>query len=649
MFKIFHNKLFIKIISLAICFVMFFSLTTVSHAGPGDKIQEKLTEGFQKLFNKILQSIAQVIVSLGDGVIHMMAQATGEVVTIDKLVFNKVDKVSIDYWDKSTSNATQNSTPIKNYMTFPIKKWYKVFNAIAIVVCMITIVYIGILVMLSSTGEKRARYKELAVTWFIGVAILFMFPYVMKYIVKLNDAFVNSISGAAETLGFSQQEGTGGSLANMSFIDVGFKYGTYEFGEYMGTGDDILTFTRNAALGGKTEGETEKDQLKANIVLAIVYDILVGQTLVVLVMYYKRAFMIAFLIVIFPLVAMMYVLDKVGDGKSQSFGIWFKEFLVNVIVQLFHATIYVLVTAGGIKTYLDSSGTSFIFMFMCVLFLFEGEKILRGIFGIQSQANTMGDLATTGAVIMSTAKVAKGIFKRDNNKTGSKQDEAENSAATRALNQRTQGQTQNEKAAMAALNEKEENGESTASYGEYQGKDREPEGVSNTDPSENARNTALVKAMKRRLNGGIATGAVNFMAGTTGAILETSRVMADGKSDLSGVIGAVDVGRNLGKTFATPLAMSANKIERGISGARLARKISNGKMDSDLGIDLVNETSNIAGMSDIDPNSIAAQKGLTKQDIYREALAAYAKNAARKGKHAGEEAYFDYIEKVTKK
>lgn len=627
---------------------MFFSFTNVVHAGILGWIKEKLVEAFQNLFNKVLQGIAQVIVSFGDGVIHIMARTTGEVVTIDKLVFNKVDKVSIDYWDSSTSSATENSAPLKNYMSVPIQKWYKVFNGIAIVVYMITIVYIGILVLLSSTGEKRARYKELTVTWFIGIVILFMFPYVMKYTVKLNDAFVKAVSGAATTLGFSEEEGTGGTLANLTILDVGFDYGTYKFGEYMGTGDDILTFTRTAALGGKTEGDTEKDEIEPNIVLAVVYDILVGQTLVILVMYYKRAFMIAFLIVIFPLVAMMYVIDKIGDGKSQSFSIWFKEFLVNVVVQIFHAVIYVLITAGGIKTYLDSSGSSFIFMFMCILFLFEGEKILRGIFGIQSQANTMGDLASTGAMIMSTTKSAKNIFKGDDNRTGSKQDIAENKAATNAINLKTQGQAKNEKAAKDALKSKIENGESTNSHGEYQGSDREPEGVSNTDPSENARNTALMNAMKRRLNGGVATRAVNLVAGTTGAVLESSRVMSDGKSSLGEVAGAIDVGRSLGKTVATPVATLANRAERRVSGAVLHRKIATGKMDKELGIDAVNEGSNIAGIADIDENSIAAKEGLTKQEIYRKALAEYAKNASKGGKYAGEEAYFEYIEKVTK-
>ena len=70
-------------------------------------------------------------------------------------------------------------------------------------------------------------------------------------------------------------------------------------------------------------------------------------------------------------------------------------------------------------------------------------------------------------------------------------------------------------------------------------------------------------------------------------------------------------------------------------------------MDESLGIDKIDGKFNVPAIDNIDENAIAA-KGLTKQDIYREALAAYAKKVAVKGGNAGEEAFFNYIEKVTK-
>lgn len=647
MFRIFNNKTFIRIISFALCFFMFFSFTTSVHAGLIDDIKNGIKNAFLELFDKVLAEISKIIVSFGDGIVHIMARATGEVVTIDKLVFNKVDKVSIDYWNYTNSNATEISTPIKNYMAIPVQKWYKVFNRIAIMVYMIVLVYIGIAVMLSSTGEKRARYKELTMTWVIGIVILFMFPYVMKYIIKLNDALTNMIANVSTSFGFTQQEGTGGDLGQLGFLDVAFEYGKPEFSKHLGNSKDIITFTRNVAIGVKDDGSGNK-KTNANIALALVYDVLIGQTLVILIMYYKRAFMMAFLIVIFPLVAMSYVIDKIGDGKSQSFGLWFKEFLVNVVVQTFHAIVYVLITGGGIKSYIDSSGGNFIFMFLCVLFLFEGEKILRGIFGIQSQANTIGDLAATGAMIMAMGGKAKGVFGGGDVKTGSSTDNKENTAATKRVAATTKAKENNEKAAQATQKAKTERGDTSGSHGEYTGEENEPEGVKDSNDSKNARDKALIEAMKRRLNGGAAAKAVSFAAGATGAVMETSKTMATGDIGPDKILGAASAGKSLGKTFATPLVKGVNLAERRVSGAMLANKISSGRMDKDFGIDKIDGKFNVPAIDNIDENAIAA-KGLTKQDIYREALAAYAKKAAVKGGNAGEEAFFNYIENVTKK
>ncbi len=646
MFKIFNNKTFIRIVSFALCFFMFFSFTTSVHAGLIDDIKNGIKNAFLELFDKVLAEISKIIVSFGDGIVHIMARATGEVVTIDKLVFNKVDKVSIDYWNYTNSNATEISTPIKNYMAIPVQKWYKVFNRIAIMVYMIVLVYMGIAIMLSSTGEKRARYKELTMTWVIGIVILFMFPYVMKYIIKLNDALTNMIANVSTSFGFTQQEGTGGDLGQLGFLDVAFEYGKPEFSKHLGNSKDIITFTRNVAIGVKDGGSGNK-KTNANIALALVYDVLIGQTLVILIMYYKRAFMMAFLIVIFPLVAMSYVIDKIGDGKSQSFGLWFKEFLVNVVVQTFHAIVYVLITGGGIKSYIDSSGGNFIFMFLCVLFLFEGEKILRGIFGIQSQANTIGDLAATGAMIMAMGGKAKGVFGGGDVKTGSSTDNKENTAATKRVAATTKAKENNEKAAQATQKAKTERGDTSGSHGEYTGEENEPEGVKDSNDSKNARDKALIEAMKRRLNGGAAAKAVSFAAGATGAVMETSKTMATGDIGPDKILGAASAGKSLGKTFATPLVKGVNLAERRVSGAMLANKISSGRMDKDFGIDKIDGKFNVPAIDNIDENAIAA-KGLTKQDIYREALAAYAKKAAVKGGNAGEEAFFNYIEKVTK-
>lgn len=57
---------------------------------------------------------------------------------------------------------------------------------------------------------------------------------------------------------------------------------------------------------------------------------------------------------------------------------------------------------------------------------------------------------------------------------------------------------------------------------------------------------------------------------------------------------------------------------------------------------------NVGAADDINLDEIANQ-GVSMQEVYKEALAAYAKAAAKGGKAKGEIAYWKYLEKNSKK
>jgi hypothetical protein len=638
----FYNPKFIKIISIALCICIFLSI------GTNVKAETKNLSDDSKWYGKLVSQLTSVLLSLGDGVFHLMSKAVGEPITIDKLVFNEVGKVSIDYWDDTDSDDSEKQ--IKAFMEPVVTKWYKVFYQIAIVVYMIILVYIGVRILLTvASPEKKAGYKEMFTSWVIGVTILFMFPYVMKYIVIINNAVVKTLDQKAEGTGSSTSK-----IAEMDYFDVSGKYGTSDFIEYIGNPDtEIIALTRKAADCGTTSTEIDVatgDRVKTkegDIALALVYLMLLGQTLAILVMYYNRTFMIAFLITIFPLVAMTYAIDKIGDGKNQSFNIWFKEFIVNVIIQMFHAVIYLLVTGAGIKSYLSSGGQNFLFMFLSVLFLFEGEKILRAIFDINSKAGTMSDLAQSGALAFATIK-GIGSLKKGGNDIGSAGDKSDVSAATNRMNAKKNLAKETNDAALAALDKKAEKGESLDSHGEYQGKDREPEGLSTPKYDEqNAKDTVLVKAMKRRLKSGILVGTVNKVASFAGGTLEMTKNMAAGKTSAGDMITSYMAGREMGKTLATPVTFAIGKGEQVIHAARTGKSIKKGEMDKDLGLANLPDTSPVTA-SDVDSSKVE-EKMDSQQQIYREALAAYARLSAIGGKNAGEIAYYKYLEKNLKK
>ena len=155
------------------------------------------------------------------------------------------------------------------------------------------------------------------------------------------------------------------------------------------------------------------------LVYAVVWLICIYEMIVILCLYYRRVIVMTILILIYPLVAATYPFDKLGDGKSQSISTWFKEFTVNLIVQVAHAVVYVVLVEAGKRLYIANSN-NWLFFLLAVLFLFPAERIIRSIFGLQG--NTIGNLkANVGSTIAGTVmavNVGKNMARSINQKFG---------------------------------------------------------------------------------------------------------------------------------------------------------------------------------------------------------------------------------------
>lgn len=627
-----HNKKLQKIINLILCFVIFFTLSSGITYADDEKDFDVVTE-------LLFRQLTEAILSLGDGVVHLVSSSVGEMVTIDRLIYNKVEKVSIDFWDDMPSDGSSSQEPVKAFMKPVINKWYPVFFNIATMVYMVVLVYIGVAIIFSSTAEKKANYKQLFMTWCVGIAILFMFPYVMKYIVIINNAFVTTLDDTAYF-----QPGGDSKLAKSDF-GVAIKYGKAEFKELFGDPKgDVMFLAREAAQKHDSTFSFEKD---TNLSLAIMYVILVGQMVSILIMYYKRAFMVAFLITIFPLVAMTYVLDKIGDGKNQSFGIWFKEFIINVIVQMFHAVVYLLVTGAGIKLYLDNGGQNLIFTLLCIWFLFEGEKILRTIFNMNSSAKTMGDIATSGALALTAITKGAGLFKKDE-ENGSKRDNKEINNANTRIKNRSDRAKENNKAAIVAIEEKKNAGESTKSYGEYQGSDNEPEGV--REPRydiDNAKDVATVTGLSTR-KPKLASKTIKKVAGLTGGALGLTKELASGKASPASAITGFVAGEAIGEGVVKPARFAVEQLEHVGSGINMYRKTMRGDFNGQLGIKLPPTATTQGDNSNPDLSAAESQMD-SKEKIHQELMARYTRNLAIFGKDIADVSFYEYLEKNRKK
>ena len=243
-----------------------------------------------------------------------------------------------------------------------ISSWYLALRNLALVVLLSVLVYIGIRIIISSTAQDKAKYKEKLFSWGVAVALLFFMHYIMSFATTVVEAISEGINKAnvpvilvlpdltdyyIETKDYERDE-----KGNIKNVD--------ENGEPIGEPETVKVdanqfFSENLTdasgqyvwptnLMGKVRLDMQLEIPEAsedNILLrklgyTVLFLILVFYTIAFLVVYIKRVIMLAFLTMIAPLVAMTYPLDKMKDGNAQAFNMWVKEYIFNLLIQPLH-------------------------------------------------------------------------------------------------------------------------------------------------------------------------------------------------------------------------------------------------------------------------------------------------------------------------
>lgn len=404
-------------------------------AGANAVIEEEentLLKELEIMFSELFNNIAGLINSMvSSALLSKEQRAAKEQLTIDSLVFNQYPETQLTYfyepddpdlperrsniiWGREGKSDVSRwnilhigsdaingkASSGENGLYSTVNAWFNLFRSVAIIGYMIILIYMGIRIMLSSTGQDLSRYKSLFMYWVIGLVILFFYPYVMKYTIILNDTFVNVVwNSVKNTVGGIEHA----EIASLE-IDQNATLGNNSIPDYSKStpfkgGSDYMTAIATSAVNYR------------RIALSLAYLIMTWQLITLIVHYYKRVFMVGFLITIFPLVALSYAIDKIADGKSQAFNTWNKEYILNVFIQTFHAIVYALVCgtvyAGGAE---NMQNYDFVLIIVGVTFLFTGEEIIKKIFAQSSPAGTVKSLGETAAVTFAKVKVVQGAI-----------------------------------------------------------------------------------------------------------------------------------------------------------------------------------------------------------------------------------------------
>ena len=262
-----------------------------------------------------------------------------------------------------TEKAQELSKSAAETLQKTIGEWYVAFRNVAIVALLTVLVYLGIRILISSTSADKAKYKESLRDWLVAICLVFVIHFIMSAILMLVDQVTVLFKGT-----------TSGIVVQV--------------------GDDT---PMKLSLMGVARLRVQSTSPGMSATFCIMYLVLVLYTIVFTVIYLKRFLYMAFLTMIAPLVAITYPIDKLGDGKAQAFNHWFKEYLMNAMLQPIHLILYTtLISAAQ-----DLATKNFIYSLVAIGFLIPAEKFIKEMFGF-NKATSSGTLGgfSAGALAM---------------------------------------------------------------------------------------------------------------------------------------------------------------------------------------------------------------------------------------------------------
>ncbi len=314
-------------------------------ASDDDKVE---LPGFISIILMLLRAIIALVLITISFIIGLLIGGQAAAITIETFIFNQYELTSLNVFTGSKVDATANA------LYENVAKWFVILFGVAIVVEILVLIYIAInsvLRTLKQDPKKEAETKKMIKDYLLGLLVLFGMGIFIIAIILLNNTIVSAFYKEAVA----------------------------------GAWDDSLTM------------ELWKGIFNTNVLIGtqslILYIIISAMGLVFFLYYFKRLLKVSFLIVISPLVAVTYAVNR-RSGSAKSLLAWSKMFVYTVLIQVIHALTYVsfisiIVEAAGSKG--TAAIPAMILLVSGLKFLWDSETIIGSLFGISAdkvQGNT---------------------------------------------------------------------------------------------------------------------------------------------------------------------------------------------------------------------------------------------------------------------
>ena len=221
--KIFTNKNLIQKLVIAIVCVTLFNfcvMPTKVHAGIGGELFDLLKD-FTTFIGDIAVSLIQwgftgewsfavdekesATVDGGDGYFIDDKNFRYPIIQVSpELIFgNEIQMLDIDFIGGTNNKEyllkSKDGSAISILRTI-IASWYVTLRTIAIVGLLSVLIYVGIRIIISSTSQDKAKYKQRLMDWVVAFVLLFFMHYIMAAMVTVIDR-VDKVLGESTGIG----------------------------------------------------------------------------------------------------------------------------------------------------------------------------------------------------------------------------------------------------------------------------------------------------------------------------------------------------------------------------------------------------------------------------------------------------------------
>lgn len=341
--------------------------------------------GWANLFENLAQHIVLGLsgdtssTSMWDGLFGTNATAaSGDRVTVESIFFNEIPILDANFFDTEhagghdlkveTSEQAVNgqeqaqSVNVVVMLRENLRTMYRVIRNLSIALLLFALLFMGIKIAISSSAEKKAKYKSLLLSWFIAMLVVVFIHLFMYAIFQINETFVDMCRDWGKNA--ANQE-VSGLLSHSQYQEELSLYDAIRIKAYV-------------------------FNWKEGVPATIIYVYMVYLMIRFLLIYFKRYLTIYILALAGSFMGVKYAFDKMLGRKTTSLGKWMKDFAFNVLLQTVHAFIYVLFMAVALAVSQESLGGALIAL-VILNFMLKADSIIIQIFGLNS-AGSLADV-----------------------------------------------------------------------------------------------------------------------------------------------------------------------------------------------------------------------------------------------------------------